>query len=338
MAAAIKDVAKKTGLSISTISNFMNGKKVREENRILIEKAIRELGYRPNEFARGLRTAKSYMVGVLIFRMQDVFSAKMAGALERYLGEQGYSMILWSHEGDKSQAGEALDFMMKNQVEGIIAEPIPGEEQLYDRIYGKIPIVAVDRALDMKKYDSVMSNSMLGVYQGTEYLIQKGHKRIAMLAAGKYDTKGMTSGIERLKGFVRAMEDYELEVRQEWVVEGDFTFQSGYEGMKKLWEQPERPTAVISANYNMCMGMMKAIHELGILVPEELSVLSMDDMIFTEICYPQITAIRQPAEEIAKKTVEIILKRIRGDYSDFPKTLKIHTDFIERESVKEILK
>lgn len=335
MGAAIKDVAREAGLSISTISKYLNGGKVKSKNQAKIEEAIRKLNYRPNEFARGLRTSKSYIIGIIIYRLRDIFSGKLAGNIEFYLREKGYSIILWSHEGVKSQAEEALEFMLKNQVEGLIVEPIPGQEHLYERVLGKIPVVSVDGSPDMQKFDSVMSNSMLGVYQGTEYLIEKGHKKIGMISAGLHETEKMPSGVERWKGFQRAMEDYGLKINQNWVAQGDFTFQSGYEGMKKIWESPEHPTAVIAVNYNMCMGMMKALHEMKVRVPEELSVLSMDDMVFSTICTPKLTAIRQPVEEIAQKAVELLLKRISGNYSDFPKTLKIHTIFVERESVIE---
>lgn len=312
----------------------MNGVKVREENRLRIEEAIQELGYRPNELARGLRTAKTYTVGIILYRLRDAFSAKIAGNIERYLRKSGYSIILWSHEGDREQAAEAIRFLMKNQVEGLIVEPIPGEEKLFeDYVHGKIPVVSVDRVLDTQKYDSVCANTMLGIYEGTEYLIEMGHKKIGMIAAGLDYTVGMSSGIERTKGFLRAMEDYELEVRKEWIVEGDFSVRSGYEGMMNLWRQEEHPTAVICANYSMCVGMMKALHELKVEVPNVLSVISMDDMIFSEICSPKLTAIRQPVDEIARKTAELILRRIQGDYSDYPKNLKIHTAFMERESV-----
>lgn len=331
----IKDVARKTGLSISTISKYMNGTKVRKENEIRIEAAIQELGYIPNEFARGLRTAKTYTIGVILYRLRDVFSSKIAENIEKCLREKGYSILLWSHEGKAEQAIEALQFMQKLQVEGIIVDPIPGQEGIYEEyVKESIPIVSVDSSIDPKKFDCVSSNTMLGIYESTEYLIQKGHKKIGLIAAGLDSSVGMSSGIDRTKGFLRAMEDYELEVHEEWIVKGDFTYESGYNSMKHLWEQPEHPTAVIVANYGMCVGTMKALHELNVKVPEDLSVVTMDDMIFSELCIPKLTAIRQPVESIAKKTAELILRRIEGDYSDYPQNLKLHTEFIERDSVR----
>lgn len=335
--AVIKDVAKKTGLSISTISKYMNGNRVRKENQLRIEAAIQELGYQPNELARGLRTAKTHMIGVLLYRLRDTFSAKIAGNIERYLRKRGYSIILWSHEGNRDEAIKGIQYLMRNQVEGLIVEPIPGEEKIFEEyVREKIPVVSVDRILDTKKFDSVCANTMLGIYEGTEYLISMGHKKIGMIAAGRDAAKGMSSGIERTKGFLRAMEDYELEIRKEWIAEGDFSVRSGYNGMVDIWNQKERPTAIVCANYNMCVGMMKALHDLKVKVPDMLSVVSMDDMIFSEICSPRLTAIRQPVDEIAEKTSELILKRIAGDYSDHPKNLKIHTTFVERETVSVV--
>lgn len=127
----IKDVARETGLSISTISKYMNGIKVRKENEERIQAAINELGYQPNEFARGLRTAKTYTIGVLVYRLQNIFSGKIAGNLESYLRKKGYSIVVWSHEGKPDQAIEALRFMREIQVEGLVVEPIPGQEDIY---------------------------------------------------------------------------------------------------------------------------------------------------------------------------------------------------------------
>lgn len=337
MAVVIKDVAREAGLAISTISKYMNGGKVREENQQRIENAIEKLGYRPNEFARGLKGASTHTIGIVVHNFKDVFSAKMVGYIERNLRSQNYSIILTSHEGSREREKESVSFLLEKQVDGIILEPVQGSDTMCEWLLeSKKPVLAVDRPLDMKLFDSVTSNTMLGVYEGVEYLISKGHRGIAMLSAGRNETRHMVSGIERLKGFRRGMEDYGLAVRKEWVIKGDFSYESGYKCMKELWCCKEHPTAVVVANYCMCMGMMKAIHELKIEVPKDLSVISVDDMVFTQICNPGLSAIRQPIEEIALKTSEIIIKRINGDYGDFPQNLKLHTKLIERGSVRRV--
>ena len=338
MIIGIKDVAKETNLSIATISKYMNGGKVREDNRQKIELAIKKLGYRPNELARGLRGSGTHTIGVMIHNYKAAFSAKLVGEIEKELKKKGYSIILCGHEGLLKSAEEIAEFFLSKQVDGMIIEPISGAEKIFDSfIENKKPIIAVDRPMDMKKYDSVTTNSMLGIYQGVEYLLQKGHKKIGMITGGKRATKNMNTSIERLKGFKRAIEDYDLEIPEKWIVKGDFTLESGYEAMKRLWECEEHPTAVIVGNYYMCVGMMKAIHELGIRIPKELSIISMDNMAFSWICNPKITSICQPVEEIAKATVEVMMKRLEGDYMNFPQTVKLHTYFIERDSVSQSL-
>lgn len=337
MAVVIKDVAQEAGLAISTISKYMNGGRVRQDNKIKIEKAIEKLGYSPNEFARGLRGASTHTIGIVVHNFKDAFSAKLVGDIERNLRTQNYSIILASHEGSRKREKESVKFLFEKQVDGLILEPMHGSDDMCEWLLeSKKPVLAVDRPLDAKLFDSVASNTMLGVYEGVEYLIGKGHRRIAMISAGQNETMYMASSIERLKGFKRAMEDYGLAVRKEWLIKGDFSYESGYKCMGQLWRCGEHPTAVVAANYYMCMGMMRAIHELGIEVPGDLSVISVDDMAFMQICSPRLCAIRQPIGEIALKASEIIMKRVRGDYEDFPQNLKLHTKFVERESVRQM--
>lgn len=337
MAVVIKDVAREAGLAISTISKYMNGGNVRQDNKLKIEKAIEKLGYSPNEFARGLRGASTHTIGIVVHNFKDAFSAKLVGDIERNLRVRNYSIILTSHEGSREREKESVKFLFEKQVDGLILEPMHGSDDMCEWLLeSKKPVLAVDRPLDAKLFDSVASNTMLGVYEGVEYFIGKGHTKIAMLSAGKNETLYMASSIERLKGFKRAMEDYALPVREGWIMKGDFSYESGYECMKQLWRCREHPTAVVAANYYMCMGMMRAIHELDIDVPGELSVISVDDMAYMQICSPRLSVIRQPIEEIALKASEIMIKRVHGDYEDFPQNLKLHTTFVERESVRQI--
>lgn len=335
MAVTIKDVARETDLAISTISKYINGGKVKEENRTKIEAAIQKLGYQPNEFARGLRSAKTYSIGIIVDNLRAVFSAEIVGLIEKKLKEMGYSILLCSHGNSPELLSELIEFLVEKQVEGIVLEPITCcMDSLELAAERGIPVISIDRVLDAKRFDSVTSNSMLGIYQGVEYLIEKGHRSIAIITATKKGEVEISSGAERLRGYLRALEDYEIPVQDDLILSGDFSFQSGYDCMKKLWKRKEKPTAVIVSNYNMCLGMMAAIHEMKIKVAAKLSVVTFDDMEFSEITKPRLTAIRQPVEPIAQHVVEIMMKRIAGDYSDFPQNVKVHTTFSERESVQ----
>ena len=336
MAAAIKDVAREAGLSISTISKYMNGGHVKEANRKRIEAAIDKLGYHPNEFARGLRDASTHTVGVLLHSLKDACAADHVAAIEKQLREEGYSIVLISHQGNLDLAKEAIDFLIFKQVDGLLLEPTPGiEPALLPFRAANKPVVSVDSPLNPDYYDSVTSNSMIGIYQGVEYLIGKGHRKIGMISGGLGETKTLRTSVDRINGFRRAMDDYDLPIRKEWVVAGDFRFQSGYDAMKKLWHCPNKPTAIIIANYYMFLGAMRAVHELNIQLPEDLSLVTMDNMALTWISSPAITCIEQPTQKMADEAVKLMIRRLRGDNHNFPKSIKLYTTFIERDSVRE---
>ncbi len=334
MAVTIKDVARETNLAISTISKYMNGGKVRPVNQKLIEQAIHKLGYRPNDYARGLRNAKTYTIGVLIDSLSSQYFAKITQMIEKILKKEGYSILVCCHKDNGAAAKKAIEFLSSKQVDGIIIEPVADDgDYAVPILRSKIPFVVIDRALGHIKSDRVMSNSAFGAYQATEYLIQNGHEKIAIITGTAENNSGLLAAKERYRGFLRAMEDYEVALHEEYIIEGDFTFESGYECMRKLWKLKKHPTAVFISNYNMCLGAMTAIHNMKISIPEELSFITFDDLEFSLISNPALTAIRQPMEKMAEKAVELLLRRIDGDYTDYPQNIKLPTELVVRDSV-----
>lgn len=336
MAVTIKDVAKAANVSISTVSKYMNCKNIRDSSRNQIEQAIKELQYRPNDFARGLRSAKTYSVGILTDSLKNQYVAKMVYLMEKHLKNSGYSMILCSHRDQPSTAKELVRFLCEKQVDGMILEAVYSkEEYLGPAIKQHIPVVCMDRPQqENSQFDCVMSNGASGTYQGVEYLVQHGHKNIAILA-GTSKNSGLIAAKERLRGYVRVLEDYGIPVRPEYILEGNFLFDSGYHEMLKFREITPRPTALFISNYNMCLGAMKAIHEMHLKIPEELSLVTFDDLEFSMISRPHLTSVRQPLEDIAEETVKLLVQRMQGDYSDFPKLVKLPTQLIIRDSINE---
>ena len=334
----IKDVASETGLAISTISKYMNGGNVREENRSVIEEAVKRLGYRPNKAARGLRNAKTYTVGLVINYQESVFFSKMAAYLEQDLQQQGYSLIIAGHQGKARKLKEDIRFLIDEQIDGCIVAALESEGDFL-RAFDEagIPVLVLDgmKCSNEAHYDSVMSNGAKGAYDAVEHLINKGHKDIAVIAGAELDDNKVMANSDRLRGYERAFEDYGLKVNDKFVLGGNYRYQSGYEKMHELWKQKTKPTAVFIINYNMALGAMAAIHELGITIPEELSFVMFDDMEFSKINKPRITAVRQPIEAIAKKAVSILTKRMNNDWIGFPQQVRMSTEFNERNSVKE---
>lgn len=337
MAVTIKDVAKETRLAISTISKYMNGGNVLPENQQKIDEAIKKLGFRPNDNARGLRNSKNYTIGLLIDSLGNQYFAKITELIQNRLKEEGYSMLVCCHQDNADTVKKALKFLQEKQVDGIILEPLMYKQDYVALLrLHNIPVVTIDRTLNYGSCDAVMSNSATGMYQATEYLIRNNHKKIAIITGISDANPGLTAAKDRYKGYLRAMEDYALPVDENFILSGNFKFESGYECMQKLWNRKERPTALIISNYNMCLGAMTAIHNMKINIPTELSFITFDDMEFSVISNPMLTSIRQPVEKIVEETVKLILRRIEGDYSDYPKNIKLPTELMIRDSVKKL--
>lgn len=331
MAVTIKDVAKETNLAISTISKYMNGGTVRHENRILIEEAVRKLGYSPNRSARGLRTSKNYMVGLVTGKVDTPHTAAIVSGIEKRFRTLGYSVTFATHDENRVQVEDYLEYLLERGVDGIISSPIAaGGDCLKKAVEQKVPVLLVEENSGDLQADCVQVDCCGGAYRIVEHLIESGHHRVAIIMGPE---KKLTAR-ERLRGYFRVLEDYGYPVRQEYLIPGDFTYQSGYKGILKLWELREKPTSVFVSNYDMCLGAMAAVHNLKIRVPEELSVVSFDDFSLSVMVRPKLTTVRQPLEEMANAACDLLYRRIQGDYSDFPKKIRLKTQCIYRNSVK----
>ena len=334
MAVTIKDVARETNLAISTISKYMNGGNVRDENKELIENAVHKLGYSPNNMARGLRTSKSYTIGLIAGNIDNPHLVALLSEMESKLRELGYSLTYASHDGDPKQAKEYVDYMVEKGVDGIIVDPIgDGTEYLRSVRENKIPLVIVEDRCE-EAGDSVQVDCAGGAYEIVEHLIKAGHTRIAVIQG----TQSRLTARERFCGYSRVMEDYGYPICEDYVIDGDFSYTAGYEGMNKLWSLNKRPTAVFVTNYDMCLGAMTAINTLGIKVPEELSIVSFDDFELSVMVRPKLTTVKQPLVQVADAACEILHRRINGDYSDFPQKIRIKPECIYRDSVRRCYK
>lgn len=329
MEVTIKDVAKKSGVSITTISKYINGGNVRGNNKQAIESAIEELGYFPNKAARGLRNSKTFTIGFILDEMDNQYISLLVGNVEKYLKAAGYSLMICCHKGEVDAEKKCAEFLCQRHVDGILVSPAKENFDALEtvRAYG-IPIVAVDR-MPSRECDSVTSNAASGAYKAVEYLALQGHRKIGVIAGE--DTN--VTAVERLKGYRRVLEDYGIPYNEKYIYHGDFKFDSGYAGVETLWKLEERPTAIFVCNYNTTLGAMTAVRNLDIHVPQQLSIICFDDLEYSLISNPKLTAVRQPVEKLAKNAVKILLKRIGGNYEDFPEKQKIQMTLHVRDSV-----
>ncbi|WPX08311.1 LacI family DNA-binding transcriptional regulator [Anaerocellum danielii] len=331
--ATIKDIAKYTGLSIATISKYLNGGNVLEKNRILIEEAIKALDFEVNEIARGLRTNKTMTIGVLI-PVFEVFFNTIVSSLENVLLETGYSVIVCDYRDNEKLEKERLDFLYKKRVDALVIVPtyLKGND-IRKIIKRDIPIVAVDRPIEDFECDTILVNNFEVSYKAVERLIILGHRKIGIICG----PQNIYTAQERLNGYLKAHNDYGITVYKDYIKFGEYhNMESGYKSMIELLNNPEPPSAVFVTNYEMTLGAIIAINEKDIKVPDELSIIGFDNLEMAKIVKPSLSLVVQPMEEIGETVANLLLRRLKGEKNDFPLRKKLDAQVLIRSSIKNI--
>lgn len=317
MAATMKDVAKKTGLGLATISKYFNGGQVRPKNRKLIEVAVKELHFVPNEFARSLKTRQSRTIGVLIPELGNAFITSIITIVEDMLRKHDYAVIVCDCRTDALREKEAVSFLMHKRVDGLInmpTDPIGGH--LTPALKAGIPIVLVDRLVKPldKQVSAVIVDNVEAAEKAAEHLLEKNHHDIGLILGNE----GIYTTQKRKEGYLNAYHALHIAPKDTCIRYSDYTLQGGYSAMKELMALACRPTAVFVTNYEMTLGTMIALSEMGIRVPDDLSLIGFDKLdMFGEI-YPHLTLIKQPQNAIGECVARQMLSLLHESTSEPP--------------------
>ena len=332
MAATMKDIARRTGLGLATISSYFNGGNVREKNRIKIEEAIEELHYEVNEVARGLKTNATKTIGVVIPELNNIFCAEIITGMEDILRSHGYATIVCDCRTDKKLEREAVEFLIRRRVDGIINMPVD-ETGAHLKRFQKTgrPIVLIDRRIQGIPCDSVLVDNQKAAEEAVELFIEKGHRNIGIIGG----PEGIFTAEERLAGYCTALEKAGISIKNSLVYRGDYTIKGGVRGLEELVRNNPDMTAVFVTNYEMTMGAMIGVNELGIQVPGQLSMIGFDNLPFARACRPKLTIVSQPTDGIAREVARIMLERLekREAGSEEPFMEKLQTEIMEGKSV-----
>ena len=309
MAATMKDIARQTGLGLATISSYFNGGNVREKNRIKIEAAIEELHYEVNEVARGLKTNATRTIGVVIPELNNTFCAEIITGMEDVLRSHGYATIVCDCRTDRKLEQEAVEFLIRRRVDGIINMPVD-EEGKHLRKFQKTgkPIVLIDRRIQGISCDSVLVDNRKAAEDAVQCFIKNGHRNIGIIGG----PEGIFTAQERLAGYSKALKEAGIPIRGSLIFHGDYTIQGGVRGLEELVRSNPDMTAVFVTNYEMTMGAMIGVNELGIKIPEQLSMIGFDNLQFARACNPKLTIVSQPTDGIAREVARIMLEHLEN--------------------------
>jgi len=328
--ATIKDVAKMAGVSPSTISKFMNGGNVREENVEAIRAAIAALDYRVNPFGRNLKNQCSRSIGVLLPDITAPFFGNIMTALDKVLRENGYHSLISCYSANHGLERDNLRFLISTGIDGLIYMPenLSAEEFFELTSNCNIPTVQIDRCLPGLPGDTVLVDNADAVHTAVSRLVGHGHRRIAIITG----PKSVFSAKERLVGYLRALSDLGILYDDQLVISGQNDFATGYHGFETLDALPDRPTAVFTTNYDITMGFITAARERGMHIPEDIAVFGFDCVNICTMMKPPLPVVHQPEQEIGQLAARYLIERLSG-FDGPPRTTRLKCSIWPTQSV-----
>ncbi len=308
----IKDVAAQAGVHASTVSRVLNPDTVSMVSVAVAEKVIkiaREMGYQPSAIAAGLRTGRSYTVGVLIPDLTNPIFPHIVRGIERTLDQEGYIAVIADSDNSRKNEHAILDSMQARRVDGLILATAHRKDALVDScIAESIPIVLVNRTTDTHAATEVINDDEWGIGLAVEHLVQLGHRRIAFLG-GPLDT---STGRDRQRAFTKYGRADRFEFDPELLVDcRAFTESEGYRGFASLLDKGREFSAVVAANDLLALGGYDALGEAGMQCPRDISVTGFNDMLFMDRLRPPLTTVHIPLDEMGVKAAELLLSLIR---------------------------
>ena len=329
----IIDVAKLAGLSKTTVSRVINGdtSKVSDAAIERVEQAIKTLGYEYNLIASSLRTARSNVVMLMIPDITNPFWPEVARGIQDAMELADYSVIFANIDWNPAREKEFLKIAMRTRVDGILINPIQASEE--EILATRIPSVILGIRPGYKNIDMVGSDSFNATYQALDYLYQLGHRRIGFLM-GRSE---ISSSSSRLNAFHSFFQEHTPAPPAELIVEVTFDNYGGIQGMAKLLELQEPPTAVIANNDLIALGALQVASEKGYKVPDDLSIMGIDDVYAASLAVPPLSTMRKQKYEIGKKAAEILHSRLSGENNDPPCAIKFPCQLVVRGSARSIL-
>lgn len=305
----IYDVARLAGVSTATVSRALNDTgQIAPATRGSIKAAVAQLGYRPNRIARSLATRSTQTIALLLPDITNPLYGELVRGVQELALEHEYTTLLCTTDGDPEREERYLDLLRAKQVDGALVDGLVTTADRIGRfVRDGFPIVCLDRDVTSGEVPVVQVDNRRGAFLATEHLLGLGHRRIAHV-------RGPAAGIadERLGGYREAHAAAGVAVAPELVADGGWTSDDGFGAVRRLLDARSGFTAVFAANDLAALGVLAALAQAGLRVPDDVSVVGFDDLRLVEYACPPLTTVRQPADEIARRATEILLQAVRG--------------------------
>ncbi|OQA22594.1 MAG: Ribose operon repressor [Actinobacteria bacterium ADurb.Bin346] len=328
----IKGIAKEAGVSVGTVSKVLNyDRTVTVKNRNKVIEAIKKLNYRPNRLARSLSKGKTKNVGFIIPDISNPFFPELVRGASDLLLSEGYYVFLCNSDNDPNKEDMYINDLTSMWIDGLIIAPSDTENRdigIFKQIL--LPFVVVDREIKGLNKDLVIINNKKGAYEAVVHLINKGHKKIAILTGPKYAQTAQY----RYAGWKKAMEENSL-FDDKLVFWGKFSIDSGYNMMREVFKSLGKVDAVFTCNDLIALGAMQAIEENKFTISDGISIVGFDDIYLSKFLKPPLTTVKQPTYEMGKTAAKLLLERMENIKECLPRKIVVEGKLIVRSSVAQ---
>ena len=329
----IQDVAERAGVSAMTVSRVINHPaRVATATRERVEQAIHELGFVPNALARSLLRGRTHTIALLVSDIGNPFFTQVARGVEDVAQRNGYTVIFGNSDESPEKERQYIQALLSRRIDGLLIAPsgTASRPMLDLLIRHKNPFVLIDRAIEGVPADTVIGDSIGGACALTEHLLGLGHRQIA-LVNGALE---VPTARDRLSGYVQTLRAHGIEPRQDLIVAGHYTRESGYQAARQLLALPldKRPTAIFAANNFLAVGVIEALREARITVPADIAVVCFDDIELASALDPFLTVVAQPARTFGTIAMQFLLERLDGTEKAPPRKVVLPPELIVRVS------
>jgi LacI family transcriptional regulator len=327
----IKDVARLSGVSSMTVSRVINGsERVSPETRQRVERAIAELGYVPSRLARGLIRQKTGTLALIVPDVANPFFTLIVRGAEDVARRGGYRMILADTRADLTIERDVIEEMLAHRVEGIMIAPVSDRSKGHLQRLAKygVDFVLIDRTVSGIESDVVTGDNVGGARRLVDHLISLGHRRIGFIT----ESADVSTARDRREAYEAALAAAGLPRDSRLIVYSTVDPPGGFEGMRRLLELDEPPTAVFAVNNLVAVGAIEAVRAHRLEVPDDVALVCFDDIEYASRLYPFLTVMAQPAETLGTLGTQLLLERIEGRAPEQPRVVVLPAQFVVRQS------
>jgi len=327
------DIAKTANVSIATVGRVIhNNGYVAEDKRKEIEQIIKDTRYIPNKMAQALKYSRSKLIGHMTLFSQNMLYEQISSAVDKAASNQGYHVMTLASNYNQGEEAKQIDELIAQRVEGLIitSNVMINRELITKLVDNKIPVVMIERAINMPNVDCILVDDMEGVYGAVTHILEKGHRRIGFIGRNpEHEVE-----FNRYKGYCKAINDYGIPTLPEFIqLVPDYSILLGHQATEALMEEANPPTAIFTTSDIYACGVMQCLYEKNIRVPDDISIVGYDNTLAAMLS-PAISSVGLPYQEIGDWAIKLLQARMENE-KEPAQSVMINTRFIDRKTVLE---